>query len=102
MPYGEFGSVKDDGKTLAYMPISISFSTWKRYRGGNAADILVYDFTTRHSENITKDWVGPDEWPMFHGRTMYYVSDRDGHTANLWAYDLDRRTHQRITSPASV
>jgi tricorn protease len=33
VPYGEFGSVSPDGKTLAFMPESQDFRTWKRYRG---------------------------------------------------------------------
>ncbi|HSA03010.1 MAG TPA: DPP IV N-terminal domain-containing protein, partial [Candidatus Paceibacterota bacterium] len=31
VPYGEFGSISGDGKTLAYTPISVDFRTWKRY-----------------------------------------------------------------------
>src|SRR3989454_258029 len=34
VPYGEFGAISPDGKTLAYIPISTDFRTWKRYRGG--------------------------------------------------------------------
>jgi tricorn protease len=33
VPYGEFGAISPDGKTLAYTPISVDFRTWKRYRG---------------------------------------------------------------------
>ena len=36
VPYGEFGAISPDGRTLAYVPISVDFSTWKRYRGGQA------------------------------------------------------------------
>jgi tricorn protease len=93
--YADFSA---DGTQLAFVSPQSDRRLWKRYRGGNAADILVYDFTTKHSENITQDWVGPDEWPMFHGRTIYYTSDRGGHTVNLWAYDLDRHTHRQVTS----
>ena len=43
MPYGEFGSIAADGKTLAYMPLSRDFRTWKRYRGGSTSDIWLFD-----------------------------------------------------------
>ena len=35
---------------------------------------------------------------MFHGRTVYYCSDRGGRTANLWAYDLDKKTQRQVTT----
>ncbi|MDH5386768.1 MAG: DPP IV N-terminal domain-containing protein, partial [Candidatus Aminicenantes bacterium] len=43
VPYGEFGAVSPDGKVLAYMPIARDFRTWKRYRGGMAPDIWLFD-----------------------------------------------------------
>ena len=30
VPYGEFGMISPDGRTLAYMPVSRDFRTWKR------------------------------------------------------------------------
>jgi tricorn protease len=39
VPYGEFGSISPDGKTLAFTTISVGFRTWKRYRGGMNPDI---------------------------------------------------------------
>ena len=39
VPYGEFGAISPDGRTLAYTPISVDFRTWKRYRGGMNPDI---------------------------------------------------------------
>ena len=43
VPYGEFGAISPDGNTLAYMPISRDFRTWKRYRGGMAPEIWLFD-----------------------------------------------------------
>ena len=43
VPYGEFGAISPDGKTLAYVPISVDFRTWKRYRGGMNPDIWLFD-----------------------------------------------------------
>lgn len=97
LPTGGYASLSDDGKLIAYVNPSYDNRTWKRYRGGNAPNIWVYDFTKNSSENITKDWDGPDEWPMFHGRTVYYCSDRGGRTANIWAYDLDKKTQRQVT-----
>jgi len=43
VPYGAFGAISPDGETLAYMPISRDFRTWKRYRGGSTTDVWIFD-----------------------------------------------------------
>ena len=98
LPTAGYASLSADAKQIAFVSPSYDRRTWKRYRGGNAPNIWVYDFAANKSECITKDWKGPDEWPMFHGRTVYYCSDRDGKIANVWAYDLDKKTHRKVTN----
>jgi len=98
MPYGEFGSVKDDGKTLAYMPISISFSTWKRYRGGMAPDIWIFNLETYESKNLTRSGAD-DSMPMWHGDNLYFLSDRDGaKRANLWVWNSKTDKFKALTT----
>jgi tricorn protease len=97
LPTGGYCSFSPDGKQIAFVSPSYDNRTWKRYQGGNAPDIWVYDFAKNTSEKIT-DWPGADEWPMWHGRTVYYCSDRGGRTANLWAYDLDKKSAKQVTN----
>ena len=97
VPYGEFGAISPDGRTLAYMPMAQDFRTWKRYRGGWAPDIWTFDLQTYASERTTT-WEGNDAHPMWHGRTMYFLSDRDpSQRNNIWAYDLDSRQSRQVT-----
>ena len=96
LPTGGYATFSGDGSEIAFVSPSYDNRTWKHYKGGNAPDLWVYDFRNNSSEKIT-DWPGPDEWPMWHDRTIYYASDRGGRTANLWAYDLDRKTHRQVT-----
>ncbi|MGH7532699.1 MAG: S41 family peptidase, partial [Gemmatimonadales bacterium] len=63
--YGEFGAISPDGKTLAYMPEALDFRTWKRYRGGWASDVWLFDLTTFASKNVTHD-PAIDGQPMWH------------------------------------
>lgn len=98
LPTAGYAGFSGDGKLLAFVSPSYDRRTWKRYKGGNAPNIWVYDFAANRSENITADWAGADEWPMFHARTIYYSSDRGGKTANLWAYDLDKKSHRQVTT----
>ncbi len=96
LPTAGYATLSPDAKQIAYVSPSYESRTWKHYRGGSAADIWIYDFSNNTSQRIT-DWPGPDEWPMWHGRTIYYCSDRGGRTANLWAYDLDTKEHRKVT-----
>jgi tricorn protease len=96
LPIAGYASFSPDGNQIAYVYPQYDRRTWKRYQGGNAPDLWTYDFKKNVSEQIT-DWKGADEWPMWHGRTLYYTTDRGGRTINLWAYDLDQKTHRQVT-----
>ena len=95
LPYGELASFNADGSRIAFQFISREFRTWKRYRGGMASDIWIYDFVNNTSEKMT-DFEGTDSVPMWHGDTVYFLSDRDEHKKlNIWAYELNNgQTHQ--------
>jgi tricorn protease len=97
VPYGEFASLSSDGQRVAYVPMSQSFRTWKRYRGGWAADIWTFDLRTMASERVAVSEAN-DEHPMWHGRTLYFMSDRDAsQRANIWAYDTESRQLRQVT-----
>ncbi len=97
IPYGEFGAISPDGKTLAYMPKSRDFRTWKRYRGGWAPEIWLFDLADFSSRNITTNDAN-DAHPMWHGRTLYFLSDRGrDQRHNIWAYDLDSGSFRQVT-----
>ena len=46
VPYGEFGAFSPDGARFVYMPMSQDFRNWKRYRGGWAPDLWLFDLKT--------------------------------------------------------
>jgi len=97
LPYGELAAFSPDGDRMAFQFISRESRTWKRYRGGMASDIWLYDFTESTSEKLT-DFAGTDAVPMWHENTIYFLSDRDDHKKlNIWAYDLDTKKTRQIT-----
>jgi tricorn protease len=98
MPYGEFGAISPDGKTLAYVPISVDFRTWKRYRGGMNPDIWLFDLEKLTARNLTRS-PAADSVPMWHGNnTLYFLSDRDDNKrANLWSCDLKHDKFRQVT-----
>jgi tricorn protease len=97
VPYGEFGAISPDGKLLAYTPISTDFATWKRYRGGMTPDVWLFDLEKKTAENITRNEAN-DSQPMWHGTTLYFLSDRGAQSrANLWAYDAGTKQTRQVT-----
>lgn len=97
VPYGANGAVSPDGQWLAYTPHSRDHRTWKRYRGGMATDIWLFHLTNHTSKRIT-DWEGTDSQPMWHGETVYYLSDAGpAHRLNIWSYDTKTGRRQQVT-----
>ena len=97
VPYGSNGAISDDGKWLAYTPYSRDSRTWKRYRGGMASDIWLFNLENKTSKQIT-DFEGTDSLPMWHGQTVYYLSDAGAeHRLNIWAYDTVSGEREQIT-----
>jgi tricorn protease len=97
IPYGEFGAFSDDGRLFAYVPLSQDFRTWKRYRGGWAGDIWVFDLKDSSATNVTAN-DADDSQPMWHGNTLYFLSDRGANQRhNLWAYDRTTKATRQVT-----
>ncbi len=98
LPRGGFCSYSPDQKKLAYNRVFREFRTWKRYRGGQADDIWIYDFDSKQTVNITNN-PAQDVFPMWAGNRIYFVSDRDENKRfNLYSYDLSNRQTQKLTA----
>lgn len=98
VPYGANGAIDFSGEWMAYTPFTRDFRTWKRYRGGWATDIWLFNLKNFSSEKIT-DWEGTDTYPMWFGNRVYYLSDAGlNHRLNIWSYDTTTRERRQITN----
>ena len=95
-PQGGFCSYSPDKSKIAYNRVFREFRTWKRYRGGQADEIWIYDFNTHQTIKIT-DNDAQDIIPMWSGNKIYYISDRDARM-NIFCYDLISKTTKKITT----
>lgn len=97
MPQAGAGDFSPDGERIVYSPLFRDFRTWKRYQGGWAQELFLFDPATGKSENISNH-VRTDRDPMWIGDRVWFASDRTG-TLNLWSYDLKNKTvHQETSS----
>ena len=97
LPRGGFGSFSADGSQLVYNRIFREFRTWKRYRGGMADDVWLYDFKTKATTNLTNN-PALDIIPMWKGNKVYFASDRDQpYRMNLYGYDLGSKQTRKLT-----
>ncbi len=97
VPYGEHASFSPDGSKMAFTDRTRVHRNWKRYRGGTAPDISVFDLTTYETENVTNN-MGNDEIPMWIGNAIYYMSDNGPNKRNnLWKYDIATKSNSQLT-----
>ena len=61
---GGFAKFSPDNKKICFTPIDREFRTWKRYKGGRASDLWIYDLENQTSEQIT-DFKGTDQLPTW-------------------------------------
>jgi tricorn protease len=97
LPRGGFASYSPDDSKLAFNRVFREFRTWKRYRGGMADDIWIYDFATKKTTNITNT-PAQEVFPMWAGNKVYYLSDREpSGRMNLYVTSLDDNTTRQLT-----
>lgn len=92
---GGFAVLSPDAKKICFTPVDREFRTWKRYKGGRATDLWIYDLENNTSEQITT-FAGTDQWPVWYGKYIYYTSDRDLRL-NIYRYDLHTKANKQLT-----
>ena len=97
LPRGGFCSFSPDDSKLVYNRVFREFRTWKRYRGGMADDIWIYDFATKKTTQLF-DTPDQEIIPMWAGDRIYFLADRgDVRRMNLYSIDPQTRNVERHT-----
>jgi len=99
LAYAEYGSYSPDGKQIAVVFRSQVGRNWKRYRGGWKADIQLFNLTTKESKTIGEEADAGNEFPMWNGNNIYFLSDRGSELRmNLWKYNLNTKAYTQLTN----
>ncbi|MEM7283550.1 MAG: S41 family peptidase [Pseudomonadota bacterium] len=94
------GALSPDGDRALFSPLFRDFRTWKRYQGGWAQDLYIFELDGSGSKNIT-DHIRTDRDPMWMESGIFYVSDRDDYL-NIYGYDLESEQTRQLTSHEGV
>jgi tricorn protease len=100
MPMDDGGllSFSADGTKIAYNRIFRNFRQWKRYTGGMAQDITIYDIKNNAVDAVIPHTEYTDTFPMWKGNTIYFTSDRGAeHKFNIYSYDLGSKQVEQLT-----
>ncbi len=97
LPMPEAGSAdySPDGAQMVYSPQSRDFRPEKRYGGGQANKLYIFNLKTYDAKPIT-DGPRATRDPIWMGDTIYFNSDRDGHF-NLYSYNVSSGKTAQVT-----
>lgn len=97
IPNGHRAAFSPDGERIAYTPIPPRYQQWKNYRGGTTSRIWIYDRSDHDVEEVPRPEGGcNDDFPMWIGEAVYFLSDRDGEF-NLYRYVPGTEEVERLT-----
>ena len=96
MPSAGSGDLSPNGDEIVYSPQSRDFRSEKRYAGGQANQLYIFNLSNNSTKRITE---GPRATrdAMWIGDTIFFNSDRDGHF-NLYAYNIPSGRTTQVTS----
>jgi tricorn protease len=92
---GGFGVLSPDGSKIVFTPVDREFRNWKRYKGGRATDLWIYNLKENTSEQIT-NFEGTDQLPTWSGDNIFFASDRDL-KLNIWQYNTLTKETKQVT-----
>jgi tricorn protease len=98
MDQGGLLSYSSDGTKIAYNRIFRNFRQWKRYTGGMAQSITIYDLKNDVVEQTIPHTEHTDTFPMWHGDRVYFTSDRGSdHRLNLYGFNTGSKQIEQLT-----
>ena len=97
IPNAAKATYSSDGSRILYQPIGDAFLQWKRYRGGQAARLMVFDNKSYAVDQIPQPKTrANDTDPMWLGDRVYFLSDRSSEF-NLYSFDPKSKDVKQLT-----
>ncbi len=102
VPYGDLASYSPSGDQLVYVQRIAENYPFKRYRGGLATDVIIFDLVDKTARRITEN-DATDGKPAWHGDHIYFVSDQASNMRrNVWVHDTGSGENRQLTEFADM
>ncbi len=89
-------SVSPDGTKIAYNRNGSAGFNWRRYRGGTQGKISIWDLGTESYNELPagkeNNW-----YPQWIGEDIYFISDKNQQTVNLYRYNTKSKQAKQLT-----
>jgi tricorn protease len=96
MPNSGAADFSPDGTMMVYSPLFRDFRHWKRYEGGWAQDLFIFDLASYDVEPVSHT-VRTERDPMWINDKIYFASDRDDRL-NLYSFDPNSGGVDQVTN----
>ena len=96
IPFGNSGTISEDGQYMAYQPYSFWDPEWRNYRGGQAQPIWIYNFKTKETIKTVQGDKERHTVPIWVNGILYFISEKD-YIANIWSYDPKTKLQKQHT-----
>lgn len=91
-------SAANGQRSLFFTRLPFQGSSTRLYTGGTVQQVWALTPGAAEAVNLTSDWPGTSKNPMGLGSRIYFLSDRENKTLNLWSMapdGSDKRPHTR-------
>ena len=96
IPRAAYGEISNDGKYIAYTPITGWDEEWRNYRGGQAMPIWIVNMKSKDLMRTNQADGERHMDPVWLNGIVYYLSERD-YTMNIWSFDPKNQIDKQIT-----
>jgi len=96
IPRAAYGEISDDGKYIAYTPITSWDPEWRNYRGGQAMPIWIVNMETKDLITTPQPTQERHLDPVWFDNKVYYLSERD-FASNIWSFDPETKAEKQLT-----
>ncbi len=93
--WGTNGSFSPDGNKIIIDRVNRWDKEWRMYRGGQNTPLTILDLKDQ-SEVLLPNEKTIDILPVWLGKNIYFLSDRDN-ISNIWSYSTETRELKQIT-----
>ncbi len=96
VPRAANGELSEDGKFLAYTPISFWDPEWRNYRGGQAQPIWILNMEDYSLKQTLRTDNERHTDPVWLNKKIFFLSERD-FANNIWSYDPVSENLEQLT-----